>query len=412
MDNGLKDATYNADDLLDEIATIALRGELEAEAKANGNQVAAGQFSALNPRNPESMLKNIVERLDSLSNQRDLLNLNGIVRGKPSCMFPTTSLVDESKVFGREKNKEELTEFLLAGSVRELVVIAIVGIYGVGKTTIAQLLYNDSKVEEHFELRAWAYVSEEFDVLNITRTTFESITPSDCNVRDLNVLQVKLKQKLKGKRFLLVLDGIWNVNFSKWDLLSRPLSVGAYGSKIIVTTRNQSVASIMHAVVTYPLPHLSFEACWSLFAKHAFNTRNPAEQPTLKGIGEEIVKKCKGLPLATETLGTLLHSKVEVEEWHRILKSKIWDLPNDQSNILSALLLSYYHLPSHLKQCFAYCSIFPKGYEFEKEKLVFLWMAEGFLQQQKGNDTIEEVGNEYFRELLSWSFFQQSPRNK
>ena len=259
--NELKDATYNADDLLDEIATIALRGELEAESKANGKQVAPGQFSVLNPRNQESMLKKIVERLDSLSNQRDLLNLNGIVREKPSCMLPTTSLFDESKVFGREKNKEELMEFLHAGSVRELVVIAIVGICGVGKSTISQLLYNDSKVEEHFELRAWAYVSEEFDVLNITRTIFESVTPCDCNVRDLNVLQVKLKQKLKGKRFLLVLDGIWNVNFSNWDLLSRPLSVGAHGSKIIVTTRNQSVASIMHAVVTYPLPQLSFEAC-------------------------------------------------------------------------------------------------------------------------------------------------------
>ena len=96
-----------------------------------------------------------------------------------------------------------------------------------------------------------------------------------------------------------------------------------------MTTRNQIVASIMHAVVTYPLPQLSFEACWSLFAKHAFDTRNPSEQPTLKRISEEIVKKCKGLPLATESLGTLLHSKVEVEEWHRILKSKIWDLPND-----------------------------------------------------------------------------------
>nr|POF27470.1 putative disease resistance rpp13-like protein 1 [Quercus suber] len=255
-------------------------------------------------------------------------------------------------------------EFLLAGSVQELVVIAIIGICGVGKTTIAQLLYNDSKVEEHFELRAWAYVSEEFDVLNITRTIFKSVTPSECNVRDLNVLQVKLKQKLKRKRFLLVLDGIRNVNFSNWDLLSRPLSIGAYWRKIILTTRNHSVASIMHAVVTYPLPQFSFEACWSLFTKLAFNTRNPAEQPTLKRIGEEIVKKCKGLPLATETLGALLHSKVEAEEWHRILKSKIWDLPNDQK---------------------------------------------GFVQQQKGNDTIEEVGNEYFRELLSWSFF---PCNK
>ena len=125
----------------------------------------------------------------------------------------------------------------------------------------SQLLYNDSEVEKTFKFRAWAYVSEEFDVLIITRTIFKSITPSDCNVRDLNVFQVKLKQKLKGKRFLLVLDGIWNVNYSNWDLLSRPLSVGAHRSKIIVTTRNQSVASIMHAVVTYPLPQLSFEAC-------------------------------------------------------------------------------------------------------------------------------------------------------
>jgi hypothetical protein len=100
-----------------------------------------------------------------------------------------------------------------------------------------------------------------------------------------------------------------------------------------------------------------------------------------------------------------LHSKEETEEWHRILNSKIWDLPNDKSSILPALLLSYYHLPSHLKQCFAYCSIFAKGYEFEKEKLVLLWMAQGFLQQQNSKNTMEEVGDDYFHELLSSSFF-------
>jgi hypothetical protein len=117
------------------------------------------------------------------------------------------------------------------------------------------------------------------------------------------------------------------------------------------------------------------------------------------------VRKCSGLPLAAKTLGCLLHSKVEEKEWRRILDSKIWDLPNDKSSILPTLRLSYYHLPSHLKQCFAYCSIFPKGYEFEKEKLILLWMAEGFLQQPKGKETMEEVGDVYFRELLIKVFF-------
>ena len=126
--------------------------------------------------------------------------------------------------------------------------------------------------------------------------------------------------------------------------------------------------------------HLSDEDCWSIFAKHAFRTSNPAEHPTLKRMGEKIVKKCKGLPLATKVLGGLLHPEVEAEEWNRILNSKIWELSTDKSSIRRALMLSYYHLPPHLKQCFSYCSIFPKGNEFEKEKLVLMWMAEGFLQ--------------------------------
>ena len=119
---------------------------------------------------------------------------------------------------------------------------------------------------------------------------------------------------MKGKRFLLVLDDIWNDNFIDWDLLLSPLKAGACGSRIIVTARNQSVASMMRAVVTYPLLHLSDEDCWSLFAKHAFRTSNPEEHPTLKRIGEKIVKKCKGLPLATKGLGGLLHPEVEAEE--------------------------------------------------------------------------------------------------
>ena len=395
----LEDAVYRAEDLLDKIDTWQRKSEADAKvkgkSKVNGNEVN---------KEIESKLTEILEKLDLLAKQRDLLNLKQSVNVKPPPMSPTTSLVDESEVFGRNNDKEELKRILLAADAPENRILAIVGMGGVGKTTLAQLLYNDSEVKRRFHLRAWAYVSEEFDVFKVTRTIYESVTQRNCNIRDLNLLQIKLQKRLEGKRFLLILDNIWNEKFMDWDLLSKPLKNGASGGTIVVTTRNQHVAALMGAFFTYPLAHLSDDACWSLFAKHAFWSSN-YEGP-FKEIGEKIAKKCKGLPLAAKTLGGLLQSKEEKEEWLRILNSNIWDLPEDNS-ILPALQLSYYYLPSHLKRCFNYCSMFPKGYKFNKDRLILLWMAEGFLRSPTDKETMEQLGSEYFHELLSRSFFQQ-----
>ncbi|KAM3733663.1 hypothetical protein ACB098_11G153700 [Castanea mollissima] len=283
---------------------------------------------------------------------------------------------------------------------------------GIGKTTLAQIVYNNDRVEKHFHLRIWVCVSDQFDVVRVTKTILRSVTLKHTDLNDLNLLQVSLKEKLVGKRFLLVLDDVWNKRNNDWDLLWNPLKTGAKGSKILVTTRNKDVASSMGTVPAHHLRVLSFEDCWLLFRSQAFENINNEVYPNLETIGRKVVEKCEGLPLAAKRLGILLRSRQEENEWKDILNRKIWDLPDDESDILQSLRLSYHHLPAHLKQCFAYCSIFPTEYEFDKDSLVLLWMAEGFVQQPKAKKRVEEVGGEYFRELVSRSFFQESINNK
>ncbi|XP_059440706.1 putative disease resistance RPP13-like protein 1 [Corylus avellana] len=283
---------------------------------------------------------------------------------------------------------------------------------GIGKTTLAQLVYTDKMVKEHFDLQAWICVSDEFDVLKLTKTILEEVGSSaNTDSKNLNLLQLTLNEKLMGKKFFLVLDDVWNENYVDWKMLSKPFKSGASGSMVIVTTRNDDVASLMRTVPTHRLKMLLEEDCWSLFAKHAFLDGISDAHPELEGIGRQIVKKCEGLPLAAKTIGALLRSKLDVDEWEKILKSELWDSPIDKTNILPALRLSYKYLPPQLKQCFAYCSIFPKDYVLEKDQVVLLWMAEGFLEETR-NKGMEDVGEDYFRALASRSLLEQSSANK
>ncbi|XP_042502314.1 putative disease resistance protein RGA3 [Macadamia integrifolia] len=427
--NDLQQLAYDAEDIVDEYETENQLSKLAAGAQTNTNQVLNllsssfnSSVSALNYSQEMTFkMKDITERLEDLVEQMDVLELrkriegkgkeNNLIVNRPA----TSSLVDESHIHGRESDKNKIIELLVTNEPlkNKVGILPIVGMGGMGKTALAQLIYNDERVVNHFELRAWVWVSEEFVLERLTKSILESITQISSDLKDLDPLQCKLKETLRGKRFLLVLDDIWNENADYWDVLKIPFMAGKEGSKILVTTRSKLVSSLMRTDADFELDGLEDEDCWSLFSRRAFAGRDDplAHHQNLQAIGKEIVKKCRGLPLAAKALGGLLHSKVDKHYWSYMLRSEIWDLPEEKSNIMPALRLSYTHLPANVKRCFAYCSIFPKGYRFEKEELVLLWMAEGFLPS-RGGIRAEDRGYQYFDDLVSRSLFQHSGNDR
>ncbi|XP_043721073.1 putative disease resistance protein RGA3 [Telopea speciosissima] len=422
----LKDAAYDADDILDECAAKAIQLDEEAQMSNCTSQVSHSFLSCFSSQQLlfrrhkiGQRMKDIRERFDDIAAERSKFHLNqlgtvGWTIYESSTERAETSpiLTTEHPVYGREEDREVIVKVLLEYSSKpDLLVYPIFGMGGLGKTTLAQLVYNDERVKSHFETRNWVCVSDDFDVKRLTKAIIESMGGTANDLTELHPMQSRLREMLSKRRsFLIVLDDVWNEDQDKWATVKSSLTCGSEGSAILVTTRIEKIALIMGTFSGRHLKRLSEDNCWDLFKQRAFRDGRE-EKSNLVVIGKEIVKKCGGVPLAAKSLGGLMRFKHTEIEWVFVRDSEIWDLPEDEENtILPALRLSYNHPPSHLRQCFAYCSIFPKDHEIKKEMLVHLWMANGFIPS-RGNMELEDIGYKIFNELLWRSFFQDIEKN-
>ncbi|KAF0933189.1 hypothetical protein E2562_016137, partial [Oryza meyeriana var. granulata] len=375
--------------------------------------------------------KNILDRiskvrkfLDEISRDRvdlGLIDQEGLCRNESSISRCTSSLLDPLEVYGREDEKKQIISSLFdgcltfkkrrlkeheyetckAGAIR---LISIVAMGGMGKTTLARLVYSDAKVQNHFDIQAWVWVSEVFDEIRLTKAVIESVTTKPCDLTELEPLQRQLHKEVKGKKILLVFDDVWNEDPSKWESMKRPFSAVATGSHMIITTRNENVSTILRVKKVIRLGGLQKDDSWALFCKLSFPD-NACRETELGPIGWKIVEKSNGVPLVLKTLGAMLSLDTSLEFWNYVLTSDLWELDQGWDRILPILKLSYNSLPAVLKRCFTFLAAFPRGHKFDLQDLVHMWCALGFIQED-GAKRMEEIGHLYVHELIRRSFLQ------
>jgi len=417
----LKDAAYELDDILDEFVykQLWLEQKDEEEVKCcESEMVLCSSLSSLHPtnlyfrHNIVRRMKSVSERLDRIAREKDQLRLTSTVevetRGVPEWR-QTISLVTEPRVYGREKDIRKIVEFLAGAASRaeNLPVYPIVGQGGIGKTTLPKLIFNHKDLID-FQLKIWICVSEDFGLERMLKAILHAAS-EECKDLDLESLQRKVRNLLPRKKYLLVLDDVWDVTRHNWEenwhMLRSVLDCGEKGGSVLVTTRFWNVAEIM-GTVKHPhrLSELSEYYCWELFKHQAFGA-DEAEPDELVVIGRKIVKKCGGVPLAAKAVGGLLRFHRNKDKWLNIMESNILMLSSNEKSVMPVLRLSYVNLPVQLRQCFAYCAIFLKDDLIKKQYLIELWIANGFISSD-GRLDAEDVGDEVWNELYRRSLFQ------
>ncbi|KAH0667783.1 hypothetical protein KY285_028989 [Solanum tuberosum] len=326
-------------------------------------------------------------------------NMSLIVVNTSKKPVESKSLTAGKIIVGFEEETNWLLRKLTSGPA-DLDVISITGMPGSGKTTLAYKVYNDKSVSSHFDLRAWCTVDQGYDEKKLLNKIFNQVSDSDSKLSENIDVADKLRKQLYGKRYLIVLDDVWDT--TTWDELTRPFPEVVKGSRIILTTREKEVA--LHGKL-YSAPLnlrlLRPEESWELLEKRAFGNESCPDD--LLDVGKEIAENCKGLPLVADLIaGVIAGLEKKKTMWLEVRNNLSSFILNGEVEVMKVIELSYDHLPHHIKPCFLYLARFPKDTAIIILFLNGLWHAEGLVEQTEMK-SVEEVMDAYLDNLISSS---------
>ncbi|KAJ3678486.1 hypothetical protein LUZ60_002289 [Juncus effusus] len=354
-------------------------------------------------------ISTIHEKIRTISESRNHLGIQnlgeGIVEERPLLWKPIVPDIDNEEVVGFEVERNKIINTLVDANIQTRQVISIVGPGGLGKTTLAKKIYNNTEVKQYFNLRVWLTISQEFELIYVLKKLYEKVTGDmKDKVEEECVYLSKLNNCLRERAYLIVLDDVWRDDVFEW--LKDALPNNGNRSKIIITTRSLDVANLATSSSVYKLPFLGERESLELLLKNALHIPNPLENCPyeLHDVARKLAGRCGGLSLAIVVLGRLLYKKNHaLAEWSEVEKNLNWY--NDGQKCINILATSYHDLPYYLKSCFRYLACFPEDKTIFAQTITRMWIAEGFM----GHDTegtLEDKAARCLEELAQRSLVQ------
>lgn len=414
----VRDVGFELEDVADEYAFLSGGGFVRACANLSAWFALSGRLRKARARLRD--LSDAKERYGIRSSAQACSPDGAAVAVASRKLAEAAHFVEEEEIVGSVAHRRLLMKWLTEDSESRQMLISVCGMGGVGKTTLVTSVYKEAARSHHFDCAAWVSVSKNFSRDDLLRKIAKELhrdvrasLPWDIDEMDYRSLVEALRGHLANKRYLLLLDDVWDA--SAWDEIRKAFVDDGNGSRIIITTRSQDVASLAPSTRIIMLEPLPEQEAWSLFCNTSFRQDASRKCPShLEHWAYKILHRCCGLPLAIVSVGNLLALKNRTEfAWKNVHDSLEWDGSSVRGveQVSSILNLSIDDLPYHLKRCFLHCSIYPEDFQIKRKILIRLWIAEGFIEE-KGQNTMEEIADDYLSQLVQRNLLQVTLKNE